>query len=98
MSSWYTIQRLSALTRLITAVGVSDIGKERWFEQKDGRWYDRREGDYYIGRTEFCSPEVDPEVLIPVANRRLRRGCFYDVKIIGAEEFDLYGDVISLSK
>ncbi|MCI6370198.1 MAG: 30S ribosomal protein S12 methylthiotransferase RimO [Prevotella sp.] len=59
---------------------------------------DRREGDYYIGRTEFCSPEVDPEVLIPVANRRLRRGCFYDVKIIGAEEFDLYGDVISLSK
>lgn len=59
---------------------------------------DRREGDYYIGRTEFCSPEVDPEVLIPVANRRLRRGCFYDVKITGAEEFDLYGDVISLSK
>src|SRR5574344_2699282 len=48
---------------------------------------DRREGDYYIGRTEFCSPEVDPEVLIPVANRRLRRGCFYDVKITGAEEF-----------
>ena len=46
MSSWYTIQRLSALTRLITAVGVSDIGKERWFEQKNGRWYDRREGDY----------------------------------------------------
>ena len=59
---------------------------------------DRREGDYYIGRTEFCSPEVDPEVLISVANRRLKRGCFYDVKITGAEEFDLYGDVISLSK
>lgn len=46
MSSWYTIQRLSALSRLITAVGVSDIGKERWFEQTDGRWYDRRKCDY----------------------------------------------------
>lgn len=55
---------------------------------------DRREGDYYIGRTEFCSPEVDPEVLIPVAERPLRRGCFYDVKIVGAEEFDIYGTVL----
>lgn len=53
---------------------------------------DRREGDYYVGRTEYCSPEVDPEVLIPVEKRRLRRGCFYDVKITGAEEFDLYGE------
>ena len=55
---------------------------------------DRREGDYYVGRTEFCSPEVDPEVLIPVAKRRLRKGCFYNVKITGAEEFDLYGEVV----
>ena len=55
---------------------------------------DRKEGDYYIGRTEFCSPEVDPEVLIQVADRRLRTGCFYDVKINAAEEFDLYGEVI----
>ncbi|MBR1687363.1 MAG: 30S ribosomal protein S12 methylthiotransferase RimO [Prevotella sp.] len=51
---------------------------------------DRREGDYYVGRTEFCSPEVDPEVLIPVAEKRLRIGSFYDVKVTGAEEFDLY--------
>ena len=56
---------------------------------------DRKEGEYYVGRTEFCSPEVDPEVLIPVANRRLRKGCFYDVKITGAEEFDLYGEVLT---
>ena len=55
---------------------------------------DRREGDYYVGRTEFCSPEVDPEVLMPVADRRLRKGCFYDVKITGAEEFDLYAEVV----
>ena len=55
---------------------------------------DRREGDYYIGRTEYCSPEVDPEVLIPAASRRLRTGSFYNVKITDAEEFDLYGEVV----
>lgn len=54
---------------------------------------DRKEGDYYIGRTEFCSPEVDPEVLIK-ADKRLYTGKFYNVKIIGSEEFDLYGKVV----
>ena len=53
---------------------------------------DRKEGDYYIGRTEACSPEVDPEVLIPAKRRRLRIGCFYDVKITDSDEFDLYGE------
>src|SRR5574344_1775077 len=43
---------------------------------------DRKEGEYYVGRTEFDSPEVDPEVLIPVADGVLRRGAFYDVKIV----------------
>ena len=54
---------------------------------------DRREGDYYVGRTEFCSPEVDPEVLVP-ADRELEIGRFYDVHITDAEEFDLYGEVV----
>jgi ribosomal protein S12 methylthiotransferase len=57
---------------------------------------DRQEGDYYIGRTEFCSPEVDPEVLIPVAERELTIGTFYDVLITDSEEFDLYGTTIIL--
>ena len=57
---------------------------------------DRQEGDYYIGRTEFCSPEVDPEVLIPVAERELTVGTFYDVLITDSEEFDLYGTTIIL--
>lgn len=56
---------------------------------------DRKEGDYYVGRTEFCSPEVDPEVLIPAAERSLCTGHFYDVLITGAEEFDLYGTTLS---
>ena len=55
---------------------------------------DRKEGDYYIGRTEFCSPEVDPEVLIKAGEKRLRVGCFYNVKITQIEEFDLYGEVV----
>ncbi|SFF97767.1 ribosomal protein S12 methylthiotransferase [Prevotella sp. KH2C16] len=54
---------------------------------------DRKEDDYYIGRTEFCSPDVDPEVLIP-ATRTLRVGSFYNIKITDSEEFDLYGEVV----
>ncbi|MBO4826701.1 MAG: 30S ribosomal protein S12 methylthiotransferase RimO [Prevotella sp.] len=54
---------------------------------------DRKEGDYYVGRTEFSSPEVDPEVLIPADSRALRTGRFYNVLITRSEEFDLYGIV-----
>ena len=50
---------------------------------------DRQEGEWFVGRTEFCSPEVDPEVLIP-SNERLVIGSFYDARITDAEEFDLY--------
>ncbi|MDR0972696.1 MAG: 30S ribosomal protein S12 methylthiotransferase RimO [Prevotellaceae bacterium] len=55
---------------------------------------DREEGDYYIGRTEYDSPEVDPEVLIRKTDTSLLQiGHFYNVKITDAEEFDLYGTV-----
>ncbi len=54
---------------------------------------DRKEGNYYVGRTEFCSPEVDPEVLIPVKDKHLRVGNFYQVKMTDSDEFDLYGQV-----
>jgi ribosomal protein S12 methylthiotransferase len=50
---------------------------------------DRQEGDYWVGRTEYCSPEVDPEVLIP-AEEDLEIGHFYEARITDAEEFDLY--------
>ena len=53
---------------------------------------DRKEGDYYIGRSEFCSPDVDPEVLIK-ADQTLVIGNFYWAKISAADEFDLYGSV-----
>ena len=54
---------------------------------------DRKEGEYYIGRTEFCSPEVDPEVLIK-SDKRLRTGAFYNVHITDSDDFDLYGHVV----
>ena len=68
-------------------------------ENKIGKQFkviiDRVEGDYYIGRTEFDSPEVDPEVLIGKTNGLLlHTGEFYNVKIDRAEEFDLYAHVI----
>lgn len=54
---------------------------------------DRKEGDYYIARSEFCSPEVDPEVLIR-ADKRLRVGQFYQVRITDSDEFDLYAELL----
>ena len=70
---------------------------------------DRVEGDYYVGRTEFCSPEVDPEVLIPRGvkgsesgvkgserddSSALEIGKIYNVRITDSEEFDLYGEIL----
>lgn len=55
---------------------------------------DRKEGEYYVARTEFDSPEVDPEVLIPIDGNSLRIGCFYKVKIVDADDFDLYAERI----
>ncbi|MBE6254132.1 MAG: 30S ribosomal protein S12 methylthiotransferase RimO [Prevotella sp.] len=55
---------------------------------------DRIEGDYYVGRTQFDSPEVDPEVLIPVNDKSLEIGTFYDVRITSSDDFDLYAEYI----
>ena len=55
---------------------------------------DREEGDYYIGRTEYDSPEVDPEVLIEKTAKKLIVGQFYDVVVTDADEFDLYAKAI----
>lgn len=55
---------------------------------------DRQEGEYYVGRTEFDSPEVDPEVLIKQDNKVLSIGNFYQVEIIDSDDFDLFARVI----
>lgn len=85
-------QRIDELMRI--QQGIS----EELEEEKVGRVFkviiDRIEGEYYIGRTEFCSPEVDPEVLIPIEGKTLQTGRFYDVRIIDSDEFDLFGEVV----
>ena len=67
-------------------------------QQKIGNEYrviiDRKEGSYYIGRTEFDSPDVDNEVLVNAEDGYLRTGEFFNVKITGAEDFDLYAEVV----
>lgn len=68
-------------------------------QAKIGRVYktlfDRKEGKYYIGRTEADSPEVDNEVLVPAKGNYVRLGDFAEVRITGAEEFDLYGEILN---
>jgi ribosomal protein S12 methylthiotransferase len=68
-------------------------------QQKVGQTYkvlfDRKEGEYFIGRSEFDSPDVDNEVLVKaVGDTFVRIGDFANVKIIEANDFDLYGDLI----
>jgi ribosomal protein S12 methylthiotransferase len=84
-------QRLSRLMRVQQNISA-EIEAEK-VGQKLPVIIDRTEGDYYIGRTEFCSPEVDPEVLIPVKDGNLTIGEIYQVRITDSEEFDLYGVV-----
>ena len=82
--------RLSRLMRVQQEISASIS------ESKVGKTFktmiDRLEGDYYVGRTEFDSPEVDPEVLIK-ADRELSIGRFVNVKVTEADAFDLYGEV-----
>ncbi len=84
--------------RLDTLMAVQEEISNEIESEKVGKVFkviiDRKERDYYIGRTEFCSPEVDPEVLIPADGKRLRIGNFYQVLMTGNDEFDLYGKVI----
>ena len=85
-------ERLSKLMSLQQSIS------EELCQKKIGKIFktiiDRREGEYYIGRTQYDSPEVDGEVLIPVSKDRLYIGKFYNVLIENADEFDLRGVVI----
>lgn len=68
-------------------------------QQKIGKTYkvliDRKEGGFFIGRTEADSPEVDNEVLVSASRQYVRVGDFANVRIDRAEDFDLYGEVVS---
>lgn len=85
-------QRLDKLMRVQQRISAELMEKHIGRDMKV--IIDRREGDWYVGRSEYSSPEVDPEVLIPVSEKRLQRGCFYNVRVTGAEEFDIYATVL----
>jgi ribosomal protein S12 methylthiotransferase len=55
---------------------------------------DRKEDEFYIGRTEYDSPEIDNEVLIPRDLKSLIIGSFYPAKITSADNFDLYAEIV----
>lgn len=67
-------------------------------QEKTGKQFrvliDRKEGNYFVGRTEFDSPDVDNEVLIPAEDTYLSIGEFVQVEIVSAEEFDLFGKLV----
>lgn len=85
-------ERLSRLMRLQQKISAEiqedKVGKEMRIV------IDRKEGDWYVGRTEYDSPEVDPEILIPASVDGLVPGMFYNVRVTKADDFDLYGEVI----
>ena len=85
-------ERLSRLMRLQQRISAEiqeeKVGKEQRVV------IDREEGEWFVGRTEFDSPEVDPEVLIPSSAEGVVAGEFYNVRITQADDFDLYGEVL----
>lgn len=81
------VERIMALQR-----DISLENNRRRVGRTERVMVDSRQGDHYVGRTQYDSPEVDQEILIPAAGRRLLRGRFYDVKITAAADYDLYGE------
>jgi ribosomal protein S12 methylthiotransferase len=55
---------------------------------------DERRGDYYVARSQYDSPEVDQEILIPVEGKRLYRGRFYNVRITSVDSFDMFAELV----
>ena len=85
--------RLSKLMRVQQAISA-DV-QESKVGQTMRVIIDRQEGDYFVGRTEFDSPEVDPEVLIHAdEGLALPTGSFQWVRIDSADDFDLYGHCV----
>lgn len=86
-------ERLSRLMRLQQRISA-EIQQEKVGKELDVI-IDRLEGEWYVARTEFDSPEVDPEVLIPADSTQLEPGTMCKVRITNADDFDLYGEVIN---
>ncbi len=84
--------------RLSKLMAVQQNISEELTAEKVGKRFrviiDRTEGDYYIGRTQYDSPEVDPEVLILRSEGELHLGEFYTVQVYESDAFDLYAHIV----
>lgn len=87
------VERVMALQN-----GISLDNNRRRVGRTERVLIDSRQGDFYVGRTQYDSPEVDQEILIPADERRLLRGHFYDVRITSAADYDLYGTVVAKNR
>jgi ribosomal protein S12 methylthiotransferase len=89
-----TVEEEVKQERMETLMRVQEVIAGQINEAKTGQtlkvMIDREESDFYIGRTEYDSPEVDPEVLID-KSRKLTAGEFYPVRITGTQSYDLLG-------
>lgn len=89
-------QRLDALMRLQQRISYQHnqtlVGTTQWVV------IDRIEGEYYVGRTQFDSPDVDTECLVPLTEGDLTIGEFYQIELVKAEEFDFYGKIKEVSE
>lgn len=80
-------QLMRVQQRIAEEVSAASIGKTMEIV------IDREEGNYYVARTQYDSPEVDPEVLLLKEENNVEIGQYYVVEITAADEFDLYGKV-----
>ena len=85
-------ERVDRIMRLQERISLEN--NARRINQKLRVVIDRKEGDFYIGRSEYDSPEVDQEIIVDSAGKRLYRGRFYDVMVTDAEDYDLYAKIM----
>ena len=85
-------ERVDRIMRLQERISLENNAKR--INQKLRVVIDRKEGDFYIGRSEYDSPEVDQEIIVDSAGKRLYRGRFYDVMVTDAEDYDLYAKIM----
>ena len=83
------VERLMKIQKRISlALNAERVGKQMRVI------IDRTEGDFYIARSQYDSPEVDEEILIPTTTP-LEVGDMVTVRITDCEEYDLYGEVVT---
>lgn len=80
---------------MMTQQSISELNNSTMVGSELKVLIDRKEGNYFVGRTEFDSPEVDNEVLIPISEFYCSIGTFVNVRIVDSSEFDLFAEIVA---